>query len=549
MSKGNLYIKGLALLLTVIAVNGWSIPAVTVESRTVAPDELVTLSVNVTEGDTVAGANLRISGQGAGLNASDGLVGGDGSINNGHSASFNALSSNNDFRSVVYNPTTSTNFSGPGTLHTITGRVGTSLATGATIPFTVDTAASALSDTGGSVISGVTFNSGTLTVATQFPFAEPFDGTTGNGWTYFNNAGGIFEFGNVFNDLPGGSLVIQNPEDRSFGFWIGPTTITQSFRGNLVIHTFNIQSNKSNPLDVQTTRWRGSDNLFHFAHEHVIDPGFQSPTNEGFVGYTLVTEHDNDPNSPNNVQPVWDAYRFNPAGAGDVVMTMDNYGALRYDTSAIRAASTVVIPDVDLSDPGDGTLTVTLGTDIPVSVIIPSRPDDFFQAPEVFLTDMGQPVFGFNKVNTAENESFAFIQKTLTTGPTVAANTMYIADFTLNTDVADTIRTANTRCRVNLVGLEPGSQINWVEGFMSSVNSLAGGTPTTTLDKSPRPGQPSVVSLYMIPSPKAVGALFQFSFDYNENTGPGFLNDAAGRIWVDNIVLRSVPLSSLTPIE
>lgn len=564
MSKRTTPLSAALAMIALCAAGTWAgaQTTVTVESRSVSPDEAFTLNVNMTGATSAAGVNLRITGMGSGLDAGTGLNASQGSINNGHATNTNVLSGLNDFRAVIYNPTTSTNFTGDGVLHTISGRVAGSLANGATIPFTIDTSASAVANSAGAVLAA-TMNSGTLTVSTPFPQTFEFTSADDNGWTFFN-AGSIppesneFGFQNVTKNTPGGVLGFMNFEGYSYGFWQSPDSVAPVYRGNLVQHTMDLSANRS-VQDIADgkhiyIRMRSDDRtLFHHINEMVVDAGAQSPQPTA-SSYSLVTERDDDPNSPVNSSLYLDAASLRyldastPVDNSDLVVNADRYTNARWSKATWEAAKEAVITNFDLSSP-----TFQLSGD---TISYPYRPDlgaapRFFTAPTTFFTESAANVWGYEKtagqVSASGNDMIYLLGKTAT-GATVEAGYGYIAEFTVNSNLseADVAMTPHFRTRVNLTGLQGNGLFNQ-QAWMATVNSFA--NSGSTFNKLPRAGAPIVLKSYMLPHPSAVGAGFEFSFDYNEVTDNITANTLPSRIWVSRVDLYRVNLSSISPIE
>lgn len=564
MSKRTNSLSAVLAIVAMYAAGSWAgAQTVTVESRTVSPDEAFTLNVNMSGAASAAGVNLRITGMGSGLDAGTGLAAAQGTINNGHATNTNVLSGLNDFRAVIYNPTTSTNFTGDGVLHTISGRVGNNLANGATIPFTIDSSASAVANSAGAVLAA-TFNSGVLTVSTPFPQSNDFVNADDNGWTFFNAGtlppeNNLFGFQNVTKSTPGGSLGFISFEPYSWGFWQSPNSVAPVYRGNLVQHTLNLAANRT----VQQIadgfhiylRMRSDDRtLFHHINEMVVDAGAQSPQAAG-TNYSLITERDDDTNSPVNSSLYFDAAHLRyvnpttPVNNSDLIITANSYTNARWSKAAWEGAKQAVITNFDLTSP----TTNVPGTAIPY----PYRPDltpapapRFFTSPTAFFTDGAAPVWGYEKTAGQANtdRDMLHLLGKDASGAVVEANHGYIAEFTVNTNLSETDVAFNPhfRIRVNLTGLQGNGLFNQ-QAWIATVNSFA--NSGSNFDKLPRAGAPKVLKLYMLPHPTAVGANFQFSFDYNEVTDDITVNPIASRIWVSRIDLYRVPLASISPIE
>jgi len=572
MTKYSALLKATAALAALtFSAQGWAVPGLSVESRTVAPEEAFTINVNLTEGNTVAGANLRLQGQGSGLSS---LSAGAGSISSGHTTDTNVLSNLNDFRAVIFNPTTTTNFTGDGVLHTLSGRVSSTAADGQVISFDFDESQSALSDAAGNAIAGATFTTGNLTVDTPFPYDQGFPTADGNGWTFFDGGAGLppFNFGDMTEGTPGGSLTMGAHGKRSDGTWTGPTTITPNYSDNLVVHTFNVSTNKTAPSQLLSDmQVRGADDYFHQVFSTVVNPGAGSPlqTAKNFV---LVTERDGDPLSPTNITPVFEVSRFffqaaEPA-TNDTVYTLDNYSARRYSTTAVLNASTTEVASFDLTASGSyfnfggGNLAIYPIFENPPSGTPEQVPDEYFQSPTFFTTDGANPVWGYEKDAVQANQVrlIGVQTKNLDGGgaPVTQAGEMYIAEFTVNTDIAQAILGPTFRCRVNLFGNPPGGNAgdpsdDFNQASITIVNSVVKEvTPGvfTTLAKYPTPGNPEVIRVYVQPAPgNDVGANFQFSFDMVDINSGALANNATGRVWVSNIALKSVNLGTVSPIE
>jgi hypothetical protein len=556
MSRNSITIKALAALLAVFAVPAWAQNIAVSSANNVRPNEQFTLTVNATGGAaSLAGVNLRISGQGTNIHGASGIQVADGLVLNGHSVQSNTLSSNNDLRVVVVNTATTSNFTGDGSIAAITARAGQLLPNGATIPFTVDTGVSASSDNLGAVV-GSTFTSGVVTIVTPFPLVETFDDGGGDGWTFFNAGGAppLF-FGNISSATPASALEFNTLEFRSFGQWQGPASIVESYQGNLISFEYDLTSNKSLASEIGMTRMRAADGLFHIVPELVVDPGTASPS-PSEKSYTMMVQVGNDPNQPLNIQPVWDGANFvsdgqDPPGSGipaDLVLQMQDFRARRWSKAAIDAAATLA-ETLDLSNSGD--YFQVPGTIVPWYPVDLNRPNDFLQSPTLFTDMGGNPVWGFTKGanQLTETEQIAWHQKTGVT--TVAANTLYRADFRVNTDFADPVKGAGFRVRLNTTGQTGGVFLNQaaITGINSNI-SVPGQGDVGILDMYPRAGSPVIVSVYFWPNAEVVGANILFAFDWNDlgNVG-GNANDQAGSLWVDQIQLYSIPTGSITPIE
>lgn len=589
MSRNSARAAGLAACLALVSASGWAQTALTVESRTVAPDEAFTLAVDLTGGaGGAAGVNLRLTGQGDGLDQDTGLSASQGNILSGHATSTNTLDSLNDFRAVVYNSAATTNFTGDGLLHTLSGRSAHDLLNGETVTFSFDAAGTAVSDAAGMVLATTT-NDGVLTISTPFPQENDFPAADNNGWTFFNTgaeppANNFFEFTNAFENTPGGSLEIINIEYRATASWTSPSTVAPTYRNNLVAHVFNVNTNKANAfLDTGGNavgangggrssvdiRFRNADGTFHRVLEHGISPGQASPVSGAGRDYTLLVDRDSDPNSPVLSQAVFDAQQFlnDQLTSSDIAYTINSYRNIRFDREALYAASTPVdLQGFDLTRI-DGNPGVYLSTEPdldpfgtgPLEVFwapfwLNAEANGFgafFRKPTHFRDRGGNAVWGFRKETdqVSDVDRFGFFAKAAL-GVEVQADTMYIAEFVMNTDIADTLNAPNYRVRVNLFGAAPSGMEEFGafnEVFVLNINSAVlsdgGGMPVTNMAAYPRPGAPVVNRLYILPQPESVGATFQFSLDFNE-VFASILNTAEGSVWLSEVRLRSLPLSA-----
>jgi hypothetical protein len=140
------------------------------------------------------------------------------------------------------------------------------------------------------------------------------------------------------------------------------------------------------------------------------------------------------------------------------------------------------------------------------------------------------------------------IQKDDTSGATIQANTAYIAEFTMNSNLseANVAMTPHYRVRVNTTGLG-GNGLFYQQSWFATVNSFANNG--SSFEWLPRAGAPKVLKLYMIPHPNNVGAGFSFAFDYNEITNDVTLNNMESRVWVSRVDLYAVDLGAVAPIE
>jgi hypothetical protein len=588
MSRNSARVAALAACLALPSAQVWAQAALTVESRTVSPDEAFSLSVDLTGGASgAAGVNLRLTGQGDGVNQDEGLSVTQGTILAGHSVSVNTLDGNDDFRAVVYNSTATANFTGDGRLFSLQGRVAHDAINGQMVTFGFDAGNTAVADGTGQVLNSTRSN-GVLTVSTPFPQTNDFPAADNNGWEFLSVGSSVvpgedfFEFEDSFPATPGGSLQITNIEYRATGRWRAPDTVAPHYRSNLVAHVFNVASNKANAfLDDSGNavganasgrasvdfRLREEDGQFHTVLEHGISPGQASPVSGGGRDYVLFVDRDDNPASPVIRRPIVEQSQFLNQNlvTSDIVLSANSYRNARFDREALLAASAPVdLQGFDLTRVnGDPNVYLSTEPDLdpfglggPLEIpwnpfwLNPTPPlasGDVFRKPTHFRDFGGAAVWGFRKEADQVNDAdrFAFFTKAAL-GVTVQANTIYIAEFVMNTDIADTINAPNYRVRANLFGAAPSGQEafgTFNEVYVKNVNTAN----SATLPEYPRPGAPVVNRLYFMPQPQSVGGTFNFSVDFNE-VAAGPPNTATGSLWLSEIRLRSVSLSTANSV-
>jgi len=541
----------------------------------VSPGSTVEVPVTISGGDgSAAGVNLKLQYNDASLKSPVGGVA--GTIYNGHTLNQNTPATG-QYRSVIYNSAATTAFTSTGLLQNLSVALKSTLPNGHVVALT-PLAGSAISNlTGTAVGTLAAFSAGSVTISTPYPTNIDARNTPPAGWLGVNDSGAgqpwLFEDADASHVAPQGMGVRNSGGFRTNGFWLSPEAGYPLYdEKNLLIAEFTVSANTATPVPGALTRFRtvqitpgqGDDqatidrkvSTLATLSEYGVDRA-QPQRDGGAAQHILPTSTPRVYRFPiqtegttDQVWPfkrlAWDQIVFEEGVSTNLAYYLQDVKIKRYNLEEVEPL---------LADIAGGDITTfqplfqAAPDNLSVGTLFrpDARPFETYRSP--FAKLIATNAIGY-EYDGSNDMIYSFIDTGEVSGPTLVSrftgfrvqpNTLYLAEFYVNSSVANAFDAPGQRYRINI----------WPTGeFWVVTTTSRGNNPTIASNGTDR-----IVRLWFIPSAEAAtadlgqGAHLNLSFDAFNFYIVDNDSRSAGTVSVNRIRFRGVPLSSLTPIE